>query len=72
MRSHINPFRFFATVLAGWANQRQQGCMSPKLNLAKAISWRRKLVGGGGVPIQESSRELHPQNPIIALDFNPG
>jgi len=24
MRGHIDPFRFLATVLAGWANQRQQ------------------------------------------------
>src|SRR5581483_438936 len=39
---------------------RRKRCMLPKLNLATAISWRRKWVGGGGVPIQEISRELHP------------
>jgi hypothetical protein len=27
MRSHIDPFRFLATVLAEWANQRQQAAL---------------------------------------------
>ena len=27
MRSHIDPFRFLATLLAGWANQRQQAAL---------------------------------------------
>jgi hypothetical protein len=27
MRRHIDPFRFLATVVAGWANQRQQDAL---------------------------------------------
>ena len=27
MRRHVDPFRSLATVLAGWANQRQQAAL---------------------------------------------
>jgi hypothetical protein len=74
MRRHIDPFRFLATVLAGWANQHQQDALeylrdekpSPSGTTGESAD---SIYGPSAHPVGRESEGSRPQGTTRNRDF---